>query len=86
MLRKAPVKLGAHSEVGVKSINIESDSEMELVNRVASEIGIPAPVSIRVNPDIDANNHPYIATGLQQSKFGVAFESALDTYLRASGT
>ena len=71
-------------EVGVKSINIESDAEMELVNRVASEIGIPAPVSIRVNPDIDANTHPYIATGLQQNKFGVAFESALDTYLRAS--
>lgn len=71
-------------EVGVKSINIESAAEIELVDRIANEMGISAPISIRINPDINAETHPYIATGLEETKFGVAFESALDTYRRAA--
>jgi diaminopimelate decarboxylase len=81
---KNPDEIRRALEVGVKSINIESDAELEVVNRVALETGNRAPVSIRVNPDIDADTHPYIATGLEENKFGVAFESALDTYRRAS--
>jgi diaminopimelate decarboxylase len=68
---------------GILCFNVESDSELDRLNRVAGEMGVRAPVSIRVNPDVDARTHPYIATGLKESKFGVAYEAAYELYQRA---
>jgi diaminopimelate decarboxylase len=72
-------------ETGILCFNVESDSELMRLNRVAEEMGRRAPVSIRVNPDVDARTHPYIATGLKESKFGVAYEAAQELYERAHG-
>lgn len=63
--------------------NVESTSELERIDRIAGEMGKVAPVSLRVNPDVDAQTHPYIATGLKESKFGVAWNEARDLYRRA---
>ena len=71
-------------EVGIHCFNIESINELVRLNGVAESMGQVAPVSVRVNPDVDANTHPYIATGLKESKFGVAIEQAGDVYDRAS--
>ena len=62
--------------------NVESAAELELLNRIAGELGVTAPVSLRVNPDVDAKTHPYIATGLKESKFGVAYAEAVALYRR----
>lgn len=64
--------------------NVESIPELHRINEVAGEMGKTAPVSLRVNPNVDAKTHPYIATGLKASKFGVAFDDALDTYRTAA--
>ncbi|MBT4519992.1 MAG: diaminopimelate decarboxylase [Halieaceae bacterium] len=71
-------------ELGIHCFNIESAAELEALNRVAGEMGKTAPVSIRVNPDVDARTHPYISTGLRENKFGVTTEEALRLYLRAN--
>ena len=71
-------------EVGIKCFNVESLVELDRLNEVASNVGKVAPVSLRVNPDVDAETHPYIATGLKENKFGIAFEGALVGYERAS--
>lgn len=71
-------------EVGVHCFNIESIPEMELLNQVALEQGQVAPVSIRVNPDVDAKTHPYISTGLKENKFGIDISQAGDIYQRAA--
>lgn len=63
--------------------NLESENEMLRLNRVAGEMGKIAPISFRVNPDVDAKTHPYIATGLKESKFGVAYTDAVALYRRA---
>lgn len=63
--------------------NVESAPELELLNQVAGEMGKIAPVSLRVNPDVDAKTHPYIATGLKENKFGVAYTDAISLYRRA---
>jgi diaminopimelate decarboxylase len=65
--------------------NVESASELHRLDRVAGELGRTAPVSLRINPDVDANTHPYISTGLKESKFGVAYEDALPLYRTAAG-
>jgi diaminopimelate decarboxylase len=65
---------------GILSFNVESESELLRLERVAGEMGRRAPVSLRVNPDVDARTHPYISTGLKQSKFGVAFQDAMHLY------
>ncbi len=70
-------------EKGVHCFNVESGMELERLNEVAMEMGVQAPVSLRVNPDVDAQTHPYISTGLKENKFGVDIEIALDVYLRA---
>lgn len=64
--------------------NVESAAELELLNQVAAELDQPARVSIRVNPDVDANTHPYISTGLKENKFGIAIEDAVQVYERAN--
>lgn len=71
-------------EVGIHCFNIESDAELDRVNAVAAELGLVAPVSFRVNPDVDARTHPYISTGLKENKFGIEIDQALAVYRRAS--
>ncbi|WP_133651043.1 diaminopimelate decarboxylase [Paraburkholderia flava] len=69
---------------GVKCFNVESIPELDRLNAVAGEMGRTAPVSLRVNPDVDAKTHPYISTGLKSNKFGVAFDEARATYRAAA--
>lgn len=71
-------------EVGVHCFNIESTDELERLQIVAAELGVRAPVSLRVNPDVDAGTHPYISTGLKENKFGIAIADAEDVYVRAA--
>jgi diaminopimelate decarboxylase len=61
-------------------LNVESVAELKLISQIATELAITAPVSLRINPDIDVTTHPYITTGLKANKFGIPFEEALDTY------
>jgi diaminopimelate decarboxylase len=69
--------------VGIFCFNVESAPELEMLNRVAGELGLQAPIALRVNPDIDPNTHPYIATGLKDSKFGVDIREAVSLYREA---
>lgn len=71
-------------EVGVRSLNVEVIEEIDRIDRIARELGCKAPIAIRVNPDIDAATHPYIATGLKKNKFGVELEEAEALYCRAA--
>jgi len=71
-------------EVGVHCFNVESTDELERLQTVAAELGVRAPVSLRVNPDVDAGTHPYISTGLKENKFGIAIADAEDVYIRAA--
>ena len=64
--------------------NVESSSELARLNRVAGEVGATAAISMRVNPDVDAQTHPYIATGLKENKFGIPFDDALQLYRDAA--
>ncbi|MBL4850881.1 MAG: diaminopimelate decarboxylase [Gammaproteobacteria bacterium] len=69
---------------GVYCLNVESRSELARIQQVAASMAVMAPVSLRVNPDVDAKTHPYISTGLKENKFGIDFSEALDTYRDAS--
>ncbi|MCP5268020.1 MAG: diaminopimelate decarboxylase [Zoogloeaceae bacterium] len=69
---------------GILCFNVESAPELERLNEVAGIVGKRAPISLRVNPNVDAKTHPYISTGLKENKFGVAYEDALPLYRRAS--
>jgi len=80
---KTAAEMRAALEANILCFNIESAPELDLLNRVAGEMGVRAPVSLRVNPDVDAKTHPYIATGLKENKFGVAYADALELYRRA---
>ncbi|MEG1042916.1 MAG: diaminopimelate decarboxylase, partial [Pseudomonas sp.] len=71
-------------EVGVHCFNVESTDELERLQVVAAEMGLRAPVSLRVNPDVDAGTHPYISTGLKENKFGIAIADAEEVYIRAA--
>jgi len=71
-------------EVGVHCFNVESTDELERLQSVAAELNVRAPISLRVNPDVDAGTHPYISTGLKENKFGIAIADAEDVYVRAS--
>ncbi len=71
-------------EVGVHCFNVESTEELERLAQVAAEMGVRAPVSLRVNPDVDAGTHPYISTGLKENKFGIAIADAEEVYIRAA--
>jgi len=70
-------------QVGIRCFNVESLSELERINTVAQQEGVIAPVSLRVNPDVDAKTHPYISTGLKENKFGIAVDQALAAYQQA---
>jgi diaminopimelate decarboxylase len=80
---KSEAELKRAIEVGILCFNVESADELERLNRVAGELGARAPISFRVNPDVDAGTHPYIATGLRQNKFGIAYADARALYARA---
>ena len=71
-------------EAGILCFNVESEAELEVLSEVASEMGTRAPVSLRVNPDVDPKTHPYISTGLKGNKFGIAHRDALRAYQRAA--
>src|SRR3990167_5681602 len=70
--------------MGIGCFNVESEAELEVLNDVALSVGKRAPVSIRVNPNVDPKTHPYISTGLKGNKFGVAHERTLAAYQRAA--
>ncbi|HIE78189.1 MAG TPA: diaminopimelate decarboxylase [Candidatus Thioglobus sp.] len=72
--------------IGIYCFNIESESEMDRVLSVAESMGVIAPISVRVNPDVDAKTHHYISTGLKENKFGVDIESALGLYRKAENS
>jgi diaminopimelate decarboxylase len=82
---KRPDEIKAALECSVKCLNIESRSELHLINTIAGEIGKVAPISIRVNPDVDPITHPYISTGLKDNKFGIAYEDAEAIFIEARG-
>ncbi|POP52196.1 diaminopimelate decarboxylase [Zhongshania marina] len=71
-------------EVGIHCFNVESEAELERLNGVAAAMNVTAPVSVRVNPDVDAKTHPYISTGLRDNKFGIDIERAPEVYRRAA--
>jgi diaminopimelate decarboxylase len=71
-------------ETGIGCFNVESEAELEVLDEVSRTLGKRAPVSIRVNPNVDAKTHPYISTGLKGNKFGIAHERTLATYRRAA--
>ena len=81
---KSATEIAAALEAGVKCINVESIAELHNINRVASKLNCRAPVSLRVNPDVDEQTHPYISTGLKGNKFGIAYHEVLKTYREAS--
>ena len=71
-------------EVGIRCFNVESEAELLRINQIAGEMGKIAPISLRVNPDVDAHTHPYISTGLKENKFGVSVEQAREVYKLAA--
>lgn len=77
-------EIRAALKIGIRCFNIEVMGELERINQVAGELGVRAPVSFRVNPDVDAQTHPYISTGLKENKFGIAIEDALEAYQAAA--
>ncbi len=82
---KSTAEIRLALEAGVLCLNLESAAEMERVDAIAGELGRRAPIAFRVNPDVDPQTHPYISTGLKQSKFGVAFADAERLYREAAG-
>jgi len=80
---KTAAEMRAALEAGIFCFNVESASELERLNSVAGSLGKVAPVSLRVNPNVDAKTHPYISTGLKNNKFGVAYEEAFSLYQQA---
>jgi len=72
-------------EIGIGCFNVESTAELDVLDAVARSMGLRAPVSVRVNPNVDAKTHPYISTGLKDNKFGIAHEDVLTTYRHAAG-
>ncbi|MEE9319124.1 MAG: diaminopimelate decarboxylase [Granulosicoccus sp.] len=71
-------------KAGIRCFNVESISELERLAILAEELGVVAPVSLRINPDVDAQTHPYISTGLKENKFGIGMQDAMATYRRAA--
>lgn len=77
-------EIRAALQAGIRCFNVEVSGELDRINRLAGEIGVIAPVSFRVNPDVDAKTHPYISTGLKENKFGVDIQQAIHDYRRAA--
>lgn len=77
---KTAKEMARAMDEGIRCFNVESQAELKLLEQVAAEKGVQAPVSLRVNPDVDAKTHPYISTGLKDNKFGIAIDDAIDVY------
>lgn len=77
---KSHSEIACALEVGIRCFNVESVSELKRINEVAGQLGKIAPISLRVNPDVDAKTHPYISTGLKENKFGVSVKEAREVY------
>lgn len=83
-LGKTEAEMRRALTLGIHCFNVESAAELERLQRVAAELGVQAPISLRVNPDVDAKTHPYISTGLKENKFGIDITSAPAVYRRAA--
>ncbi|MDH3713421.1 MAG: diaminopimelate decarboxylase [Gammaproteobacteria bacterium] len=83
---KSRDELAAALAAGIRAVNVESAAELDRVVEVARGLGVRAPVSLRVNPDVDPETHPYISTGLRENKFGVPAAEVMELYLRAHAT
>lgn len=81
---KTEAEMRAALAADILCFNVESESELEHLNRVAGEVGRPARIALRINPDVDARTHPYIATGLKESKFGIPYDQAYALYRKAA--
>jgi diaminopimelate decarboxylase len=81
---KTRAEMARALQVGIGCFNVESSAELEVLNEVAVHMGVSAPISIRVNPNVDAKTHPYISTGLKGNKFGIAHEDVLALYRHAA--
>ncbi len=77
-------EIRAALSVGIRCFNVEVSGELDRINRIAAELDVIAPVSFRVNPDVDAKTHPYISTGLKENKFGIDIHQAIHEYRRAA--
>jgi len=80
---KKPAEIRRALEVGIRCFNVESQAELLVIDEIAGEMGKVAPISLRVNPNVDAQTHPYISTGLKENKFGIAHDQALQVYQQA---
>ena len=83
-LGKSEADIRKALEVGIACFNVESYAELDRIQKVAAELGKQAPISLRVNPDVDAKTHPYISTGLKENKFGIPSDSVYETYQYAA--
>ena len=83
VLEKQPAEIRAGLRAGIKCFNVESAEELERIASIAGQMGVRAPVSLRVNPDVDPKTHPYISTGLKENKFGIPADEAYELYTMA---
>jgi diaminopimelate decarboxylase len=81
---KSEAEMRAALAAGIRCFNVESEPELERLNAIAGSMGVRAPVSLRVNPDVDARTHPYISTGMAGNKFGIPYARALAAYRQAA--
>ncbi|QEO44812.1 diaminopimelate decarboxylase [Vibrio tarriae] len=77
---KTEAEMKCALQLKIKCFNVESEPELHRLNKVAAELGVKAPISLRINPDVDAKTHPYISTGLRDNKFGITFDRAAQVY------
>lgn len=83
-LGKSASEIEMALDKGIHCFNVESEAELERIDAIATARGVRAPISLRVNPDVDAGTHPYISTGLKENKFGIAADTAMEVYRRAA--
>ncbi|WP_040976670.1 diaminopimelate decarboxylase [Necropsobacter massiliensis] len=81
---KSEAEIRRALQVGIRCFNVESRAELQRINDIAGQLGKIAPISLRVNPDVDAHTHPYISTGLKENKFGISVHEAREVYRMAS--
>ncbi|MBK5145482.1 diaminopimelate decarboxylase [Budviciaceae bacterium BWR-B9] len=81
---KSEIEIRRALEVGIRCFNVESIPELHRINQIAGEMGVKAPISLRINPDVDAKTHPYISTGLKENKFGISYQKAREVYRLAN--
>jgi diaminopimelate decarboxylase len=81
---KTEIEIRRALEVGIRCFNVESEAELTRIESIAGELNVKAPISLRVNPDVDAKTHPYISTGLKENKFGISIDKAFEIYRQAA--